>query len=63
MLTNEKFLSHLLYRADVPDDGNDSLHGSKLAVQSEEKQHDEEQHGPEWSTGHVEQGLREDYER
>lgn len=60
--TDKKLLSDLLEHLDVPEDSDDALHGGKLAVQTEEKQHDEEEDGPEWSTRHVQQGLREDNE-
>ena len=51
--TNNDLLPDLGDTFVVTDDRDQRLEASKLAVQSQEEQHEEEQRGPEWSTGHV----------
>ena len=59
--TNKQLLSQLLEVLVVPQDRDEPLESGKLAVYSEQEQHDEEEHSPEGSHGHVDQSLCEDH--
>ena len=56
---NNLFAQSLQSLGVVVDSCYDSLKGCKLAVQPEEKEHNEEQDCPEWRYWHESDGLRE----
>ena len=60
-LTHKDFLANLLYMLVVSEHGDEALQCGKLTVQTQQKEHEEKQDGPKWSTRHAKKSFADNH--